>query len=294
MGFLSKVIGSITGSNQIEKGYNQAAGASREMFGKSEAALNPFIDFGKQGLSGLNSLMADPNQITQLPFYQFLLNQGLQGTQRMAGAKGRFFSGATEKELTDYSSGLASKSYGDEFSRRFNIAQLGAQSAGALAGAAGGTGNTLANLAMTKGQDLASAQGSLLNLGLQGFQLAGMSGMGPFSGLQNLFRPQTAGAFGGNNAGLAGGLAAGGASLFGSSAALGEGLAAGAAMFSDRRLKTNIVRVGDHPTLDIGIYEYDMFGKHTTGVMADEVLEVMPEAIIKHSSGYLMVDYSKL
>jgi hypothetical protein len=63
--------------------------------------------------------------------------------------------------------------------------------------------------------------------------------------------------------------------------------------FSDRRLKSNIVQVGTHP-LGIGIYEYDIFGKRELGVMADEVATVMPEAIVPHESGYMMVNYGKL
>jgi len=68
---------------------------------------------------------------------------------------------------------------------------------------------------------------------------------------------------------------------------------AGAMYFSDRRLKSNIVQVGEHP-LGIGIYEYDIFGKRERGVMADEVAQVMPDAIVPHSSGYMMVNYGKL
>jgi hypothetical protein len=70
------------------------------------------------------------------------------------------------------------------------------------------------------------------------------------------------------------------------------GLAA-AMKFSDRRLKFNIVQVGSHP-LGIGIYEYDIFGRRERGVMADEVAQVMPDAIVPHSSGYMMVNYGKL
>jgi hypothetical protein len=63
--------------------------------------------------------------------------------------------------------------------------------------------------------------------------------------------------------------------------------------FSDRRLKSNIVQIGTHP-LGIGIYEYDIFGKRERGVMADEVAKVMPDAIVPHESGYMMVNYGKL
>lgn len=62
---------------------------------------------------------------------------------------------------------------------------------------------------------------------------------------------------------------------------------------SDRRLKTNVVRIGTHP-LGIGIYKYDLFGQRDVGVMADEVLQVKPEAVVRHGSGYLMVNYGRL
>lgn len=62
---------------------------------------------------------------------------------------------------------------------------------------------------------------------------------------------------------------------------------------SDRRLKSNIVRIGTHP-LGIGIYEYDIAGERKTGVMADEVLMVKPDAVLTMPNGYMAVDYGKL
>jgi hypothetical protein len=35
-------------------------------------------------------------------------------------------------------------------------------------------------------------------------------------------------------------------------------------------------------------------GKHDIGVMAQEVEQVMPEAIHIHPSGYMMVDYGRI
>lgn len=75
--------------------------------------------------------------------------------------------------------------------------------------------------------------------------------------------------------------------------AAGMGGWARAGFPSDRRLKSNIVRIGDHP-LGIGIYEYDIFGKRDVGVMADEVLTVRPEAVITMPNGYYAVDYGRL
>jgi len=63
---------------------------------------------------------------------------------------------------------------------------------------------------------------------------------------------------------------------------------------SDRRLKSNVVRVGTH-SLGIGIYEYDIFGERQRGVMADEVEAVKPEAVTTHpTEGYKMVYYGML
>jgi hypothetical protein len=70
--------------------------------------------------------------------------------------------------------------------------------------------------------------------------------------------------------------------------------AAGTAFASDRRLKSNIVRVGTHP-LGIGVYEYDIFDRRERGVMADEVEQVKPEAVTTHpTEGYKMVYYGML
>ena len=70
---------------------------------------------------------------------------------------------------------------------------------------------------------------------------------------------------------------------------------------SDRVLKENIVRIGQHP-LGIGLYLFNYKSKYREqlgsgrqfGVMADEVETVMPAAVYTHSDGYKMVDYGML
>lgn len=69
--------------------------------------------------------------------------------------------------------------------------------------------------------------------------------------------------------------------------------AASAFMFSDRRLKSNIRRVGTHP-LGVGIYDYTMLGMKQRGVIAQEVQAVRPDLVERHASGYLMVNYGGL
>ena len=105
---------------------------------------------------------------------------------------------------------------------------------------------------------------------------------------QNAYNAQV----GANNAFTSGLFSLGAAGLQGLGAG-GLGSGASLLMLSDRRLKSNIVKIGIHP-LDIGVYEYDIFGLRTIGVMADEVEKVMPDAVMTHGSGYKMVNYGKL
>lgn len=64
----------------------------------------------------------------------------------------------------------------------------------------------------------------------------------------------------------------------------------GALPFSDRRLKSNIVRVG---VLDNGlpVYRYTIDGVTQIGVMAQEVAEVRPEAVAMDEDGFMHVRY---
>jgi hypothetical protein len=71
-----------------------------------------------------------------------------------------------------------------------------------------------------------------------------------------------------------------------------------AGMFSDPKMKENIIKIG---ALDNGLnlyrFEYKPEFKeiagygHHVGVMADEVEKVMPQAVMQHENGYKMVNY---
>lgn len=73
----------------------------------------------------------------------------------------------------------------------------------------------------------------------------------------------------------------------------------GPTMASERSLKHNIVRVGTHP-LGIGLYLFDykpglgLPQGRQFGAMADEVAQVLPEAVRRHPAGHRMVDYGLL
>lgn len=76
---------------------------------------------------------------------------------------------------------------------------------------------------------------------------------------------------------------------------LGSTLLGGLMKFSDERLKTDKHKMGETPD-GIGVYQYRMKGSPMMemGVMAQEVKRKKPEAVARHPSGYMMVDYSRV
>lgn len=97
-----------------------------------------------------------------------------------------------------------------------------------------------------------------------------------------------------------GDLAAYNAQQAGSNAAMGGlfnlgGQLGGAAImrYSDRRLKSNIVQIGEFPS-GLPVYKYTIDGKEQIGVMADEAQQMFPDAVSQSDDGYLMVNYARV
>ena len=66
---------------------------------------------------------------------------------------------------------------------------------------------------------------------------------------------------------------------------------------SDRRLKTNIKAVGTDERTGLTLYQFRYINEDDTvyqGVMADEVLERYPDAVVHASNGYMSVNYAVL
>src|SRR5439155_23739065 len=64
---------------------------------------------------------------------------------------------------------------------------------------------------------------------------------------------------------------------------------------SDRRLKKDVIRVAEHPA-GFGICRFKYLWSDTQylGVIAQEVLEVMPDAVVRGDDGFLRVDYAAI
>jgi len=83
----------------------------------------------------------------------------------------------------------------------------------------------------------------------------------------------------------------------GGKSGLGNALGTGASLvaMSDRRLKTNIKKVGKLANgLNVYTFEYTYKPGFQRGVMADEVALIQPEALGPVLNGYQTVDYAKI
>jgi hypothetical protein len=82
---------------------------------------------------------------------------------------------------------------------------------------------------------------------------------------------------------------------------LGAAASIGSLFFaSDARLKENIEKVATVNGIDLYRWDWNEEGKAfagdapTVGVIAQEIAESRPDAVVEHESGYLMVDYGRL
>jgi hypothetical protein len=64
---------------------------------------------------------------------------------------------------------------------------------------------------------------------------------------------------------------------------------------SDRRLKRDIAKLGPlDGDIDLYRYRYLWDDQEYVGVMAQDLLEARPDAVVKSADGYLAVDYARL
>ena len=167
------------------------------------------------------------------------------------------------------------------------------QNASATGGLRGGNvqnslGNLGANVLSNLYQNKLGNYYNLANMGQSAAALQANAGQNSSNSVGNLLSSQ-------GNALAQGILSSGQAqsNTIGSLAGLGMTGAAMYSMFSDRRLKKDIVFVEKINGINIYDFNYVWGGERQRGVMAQEVMHIK-DAVSTHESGYYMVDYSKL
>ena len=179
------VASSAMASGAQEDAAKRAQQTQLDMFNQVQQNLQPYMQTGTaantnlQNLTGntpggnpltsplLSPITMDEATLQKTPGYQFNLQQGLESVQNSAAARGLGNSGAALKGAANYATGLADRTYQDQFnnaltnqSNQFNrllgLTQLGQTSAAGVSSAGITTGQGVASSQLAGGQAAAA------------------------------------------------------------------------------------------------------------------------------------------
>jgi len=209
--------GTLIASNQQKKAAKgaanaaaNAAGASAEQlqqnYDRTKENLQPYIDAGTGALTKINAVNnGDYSGFENSPDYIFARDQGIQGVDRSAAARGSLYSGGTSADLAKFASGLASQNLNTYYGRLTGLASLGQGSATSLGSI--GTGNAAQQGGFNMAGAGAVGQGLYDSANANSNLIGSLSGLaGQFYGKGTTPEPNTYGSsYAQQNAGLLGG-----------------------------------------------------------------------------------------
>lgn len=205
--------------------YSERAGTQyQNALGQMTGTLNPFIQMGDRTMADAETAARtriDPTltgfsleNYFNDPAYQFQLEQGTQGINNAAAARGNFFAPATMQKLGQFQQGLAATGYEDAFSRYMQESQglygqqmgsqqqlfnqlsgllgYGAGASGQLAQGQFQTGQSMGQNQLQLGSDLANLRLGRQNPWQNALQGA-ISGAGAGMGMYSAMQPRQAG-----------------------------------------------------------------------------------------------------
>lgn len=272
----------IVGGSQLVGGMIQSSAASdaagaqtaaaeagiaeqRRQFDLVQQLLKPYVEAGtpalqqQQALLGLLGPQAQKKAISSLEQgagFQAQVQKGEEALLQRASATGGLRGGNIQAALAQFRPQMLQQEIETQYGRLGGLTSLGQQSAAGVGTAGMQTGARVAGLY----GDIGAAQaGKEL---AQGQAMAGLFNLpAQFLGMQYGAKVGTPG--------------------FGN-------------IFSDRRLKRNITKIGTRPD-GLGVYEFEYIwgGGRQIGLMAQEVQGVYPDAV-GEAGGYLTVNYSKV
>ena len=268
----TQVVGGIMQSNAA----SDAAGAQtaaaeagiaeqRRQFDLVQQLLKPYVEAGtpalqqQQALIGLQGQEAQQQAISALEQgagFQARVRQGEEALLQRASATGGLRGGNIQAALAQFRPQMLQQEIETQYGRLGGLTSLGQQSAAGVGTAGMQTGARVAGLY----GDVGAAQaGKEL---AQGQAFANVLNLpAQFLGMQYGAKVGTPGF---------------------------------SNIFSDRRLKRNITKIGTRPD-GLGVYEFEYIwgGGRQIGLMAQEVQGVYPDAV-GEAGGYLTVNYSKV
>ena len=171
VGGAASALGNYFGAQTAANATQQSAALQQQRFNQAVGYEQPFMQSGQNALNiydnalGVNGSAAQQayyNNFQNNPGFQAGVNYGLQQIQAQNASQGMGLSGNTLAALQNYSQNALSQQYQTNLQDLFQGAQLGANSANALASASTSSGSSQANSNNLAGQYLGA---SLSNAG---------------------------------------------------------------------------------------------------------------------------------
>jgi len=161
IGGAASALGNYFGSQSIANAAQQSAALQQQRFNQAVGYEQPFMQSGQNalnlynnatGVNGASAQQAYYNNFQNDPGFQAGVNYGLQQIQAQNAAQGMGLSGNALAALQSYSQNALQQEYQTRLSDLFQGAQLGANSANALAGASTSSGTAQGNFNVAAGQ----------------------------------------------------------------------------------------------------------------------------------------------
>lgn len=169
-------------ANQQSKAAKKAAGAQsraadaateeqRRQFDLTRQDQQPWLQAGQSALTQMQALNSgDFSSFKESPDYQFAFDQGLQGLDRSAAARGSLYSGGHSADLMKFGQGLASQNYNQFYNRLAGLSGTGQTTASGLGTLGQQYANNVGQIGMNNANNMASSyqQGANANSQLAG------------------------------------------------------------------------------------------------------------------------------
>ena len=190
MGFVSKIIGDLTGANQAAAGAERAAqtqGAAaeksieeqRRQFDALVELMTPYVTAGEgaisqqQALIGLQGPEAQQEAIAgfeQSPLFQSLVKQGEEAILQQGAATGGLRGGNIQAALSQFRPQVLNSLIEQQYNRLGGLTSIGQSSAAGQGTSGISSASNISNLLANQGQAIAGGQIARGNVGRQTFQ----------------------------------------------------------------------------------------------------------------------------
>jgi hypothetical protein len=180
---------SLSAASMQQQAANYAANLQNQQFQQLQQNLSPYMNLGSQAIPQLMQLIngggfqfnPTQGQLEQTPGYQFTLQQGMKGVDNAMSAKGLNLSGAQLKGIDQYTTGLASNTYQQQYQNALqqyqtnygnlaNLVNLGQNSAAGIGQAGMQNATNVGNTIMSGANAGAAGQIGAANATTQGSQ----------------------------------------------------------------------------------------------------------------------------